>query len=445
MRRKLISITTPMIVIGLFASFALLISFAYFGALLNPYGNIHDMPLAIVVKDTGAVTPQGQSVNFGQVTLKNILDQHNNQIKWSVESSREAAINGIHKNSYAGAIVIPADYSTTILQLISTGGMSGTPAHIEILTNTSTGTLADSTAQRIENSMIGTISQSVHQQAVLAAQAAALQAQQAAQAGHPVTLPQPDAAAQYVLSDPVKPTITPVQPVDPKAAIGLAPMYLAVAMTIIGLLGANIINTGVDIARSLLRRTAPVDTLSRPSSRLAVWGIKFGLITLAAVIAGLIVAWMTIDVLGMTTHHAWELAFFTMLGIEVNCTITLILVANIGLAGTLGAVIFTTVFGVPTSGGVYPLQMVPNFFTWLGGWLPMRYMVDGVRSLLYFNAQMDAGLGKALWVLGGYTVGIMLAGTLIAAARDYVARRHNVTVSDWIIEIFRSTPQIAVD
>ena len=67
--------------------------------------------------------------------------------------------------------------------------------------------------------------------------------------------------------------------------------------------------------------------------------------------------------------------------------------------------------------------MLPGFFRFLAEWLPLRYMTDGARSLVFFGGRLGAGLGTALWVLAAYVVGAALLSGATAAAIDRSLRR----------------------
>ncbi|MEU0031119.1 hypothetical protein [Streptomyces sp. NPDC006335] len=49
---------------------------------------------------------------------------------------------------------------------------------------------------------------------------------------------------------------------------------------------------------------------------------------------------------------------------------------------------------VPTSGATVPLQAPPGFYRVLGEFEPLRQITDAVRSILYYDAQADAGLPR---------------------------------------------------
>ena len=50
------------------------------------------------------------------------------------------------------------------------------------------------------------------------------------------------------------------------------------------------------------------------------------------------------------------------------------------------------ILALPSSGGTIPLEASPPIFTWLAQFEPMHQIFLGTRSILYFNASLDAGL-----------------------------------------------------
>jgi hypothetical protein len=66
-----------------------------------------------------------------------------------------------------------------------------------------------------------------------------------------------------------------------------------------------------------------------------------------------------------------------------------------------------------SSGGTVPVQALPSFFRFAASFEPLRQVLGGVRAILYFNAQADAGLtrgvvltaaGLVLWLIVGAAV-----------------------------------------
>ncbi|MPY61356.1 ABC transporter permease [Streptomyces spongiae] len=55
---------------------------------------------------------------------------------------------------------------------------------------------------------------------------------------------------------------------------------------------------------------------------------------------------------------------------------------------------------VPTSGATVPLQALPGLHRALGEFQPLRQITGVVRSILYYDAQGDAGLPRGWVILG---------------------------------------------
>ncbi len=62
---------------------------------------------------------------------------------------------------------------------------------------------------------------------------------------------------------------------------------------------------------------------------------------------------------------------------------------------------------VPTAGATTPLEALPGFYHFLAEFEPLRQITGGIRSILYYDAQGDAGLTRG-WA--------MMAAGLVAAA-----------------------------
>lgn len=394
------------------ALLAMVMTFSYLGGFINPVGNMRNMPLAVVNEDQGA-SVGGQQVNFGDEVVRAILAPNpdlGDAVKWSVEPGREAALNQIqHDRSYA-AIVIPAGFSARLLAL-SDPKPDSRLAQIEVLTNPASGSIAGTEAQAIASAAVAKVSKTT------SARLVALIAQRNATVA-------PGAAP--ALADPVQTLITVGQPIGAKSGRGLGPFYFAVITTLSGFVGANVVSVGVDFVSGTVHLDALWSRRRNPQlllSRFAVWRTKLLLTLIMSVLAGALQTWTAVGLLGMDTPNALQLAFFAVLGVAAIATVTLTFITAFGTAGLVLGVLFTTIFGVPSAGGVYPLEMLPGFFRFLATWLPLRYMTDGTRALIFFDGRGDAGLAAALWVLAGYLVGAAALGAGIAFANDRVLHR----------------------
>lgn len=53
--------------------------------------------------------------------------------------------------------------------------------------------------------------------------------------------------------------------------------------------------------------------------------------------------------------------------------------------------------------------------------MPLRYLTDGTRSIMWFDARAGTGLSAGVWVLAAYTVVCVALSGALAAVFD---RRH---------------------
>jgi hypothetical protein len=88
------------------------------------------------------------------------------------------------------------------------------------------------------------------------------------------------------------------------------------------------------------------------------------------------------------------------------------------------AVIFITIFGVPSALGVFPEYAIPGFFRFTASWHPMRYESDGARAIQFFGARGSAGLTISVVVLVAWLIGAVLAGGLLADVVDNLRAKH---------------------
>lgn len=86
-------------------------SFFYLSSFWNPYGNLQNMPVAVVNLDKGTIN-NNNSVNYG----RDLVDQlkTNNDVGWRFVSQSDAD-KGLTGNKYYGEIIIPEDFSEKAL------------------------------------------------------------------------------------------------------------------------------------------------------------------------------------------------------------------------------------------------------------------------------------------------------------------------------------------
>jgi hypothetical protein len=65
-----------------------------------------------------------------------------------------------------------------------------------------------------------------------------------------------------------------------------------------------------------------------------------------------------------------------------------------------------------------PVQALPGVLRWLAGIEPLRQILDGTRAILYFDAQADAGLARAVTAAALGLVIWLIAGAVVVRWYD---------------------------
>lgn len=406
----------------------LIMTASYLGAFLDPTGNMKNLPIAIASEDTGA-TIAGQPEHLGRDVIAAVTGPNGplgDGVRWSVLATRDEALAALDDNTAYAAIVIPPDYSQRIAALFDpaavAGGTAG-PATIEILTNPAAGAFAGADGQQISLGVVSAVSDETSARIMAALSSAGVQ------------MPATMAGA---LARPVQASVTVAEPVGDTGGRGLAPFYFVLMLTLGGFVAANVIDLGVRFAAGSYELEFLGRRFRRPRLELSLsglWGIKLLLVLVAAVGMGLLQTALAAGPFAMTVSDGRALAVFSILGAAAVGAFTLLLLTVAGEVGALLGVLATTIIGVPSAGGVYPLQMVPDAYRVLGDWLPLRYLADGARSIVFFNGRLEAGLGTAIFALGAYLVASVVLGGVAAAIADRIrAGRTRSSVAPAILE-----------
>lgn len=277
------------------------------------------------------------------------------------------------------------------------------PAGIEILSNPSAGPSAATPVQNISIGIVQGVSRATSERLTKAA----------GEQGARLT---PEVAA--VVGDPVRAKVTEAQPVGPNSGNGQSPFFMAFLANLAGFAGAAAVFFGVIRASETLasRDMRPV--------RSGLWTVMLLLGALYAVLAAGVELGVAFGVVGVE-HEASILQVFVFLALAIAGTmaVTMLLMMLLGPAGIGLAAVLGIVLGLVSSGGLAPLQALPGFYQAYAEWLPLRYVSDGLRSLLFYNGRSAAGLGDAFRVLGAYLVGSVILGYLVSLIRDLLPRR----------------------
>jgi len=300
-------------------------------------------------------------------------------------------------------------------------------AEIQVLTNPSAGQSPSSVAQNISTGIVEAVSRATSERLSTAA------------GGRGAQLTPEVAAA---IGNPVRADVTEAQPVGPDSGNGQSPFFLAFLANLSGLMGAAVVFFVVRGAADALAARG-----GRRPSNSGLWTVRlFVGLVYAALIAG-VELWVAFGLLGVE-HEAGTAQVYAFLAFSVAAAVavTMLLTVALGPAGIGISAILTVLLGLVSSGGNAPLEALPPFYQAYADWLPLRYVIDGLRSLLFYGGSLNAagleggwrdslwflgsdgrseaaGLEDAVWVLGLYLAGAAVLGYAIPLVRDLAARR----------------------
>ncbi|GCE45619.1 YhgE/Pip-like protein [Thermosporothrix hazakensis] len=462
MKKQLLLHPLTWIVLVVAGLVTLAIPASYLGGLLDPEGNMQDFPILIANEDHGAKL-DGKQINLGdKITekIKDINSKNNkdaNKIKWIEVKNRQAALDQLNNDEAYAAIVIPSDYTSRIAQLRDLKKQNKKePVTLEVLTNHAAGSIAGSEGEKIAQGAAMKATNDVltalpaikpagiklktpqtpaeyqlFQQQLMTDPQGVIKAQATEAAKQAADQTKRIAEIQGQLQKSVIPTVTDAEPTGAKSGHGIGAFYFSLMLSLIGYLGTTIIHLGTELVIGRIEVDVFGKAIRFPRgqiSPLLLWFSKLVLVVILAVVMGPVLTWLAVNCFGMPVSDGVKLGWFSILGIGAIGLITLALATGFGEIGVLLALFLTTILGVPAAGGIYPLQMVPDFFRALSGWLPLRYLSDGLRSLVFYNARMEAGLRSAITVTSIYAgIGFLLS-LVFAAISQFVASQGRETV-----------------
>ncbi|MFI1256086.1 YhgE/Pip domain-containing protein [Streptomyces netropsis] len=373
-----------------------LFALLYVGGNVDPKGNLRDLPVALVNSDRG-VDAGGKHTNLGDQVVSGIKKNaaNNHSFDWQVLSRKEAD-KRLGQGKVFGALVVPKDFTATVTGLTSPQQKQVTRPTLTVLTNQSAGSIGSSMASQAAQKAAHAASAQIGKELLGRANS------QGAKLAP---------AAKLMLADPATVEVADGHPLGSHSAMGLSAFYYALVLVVCGMLGANAINSQVDTFLGYVhtdfgpfRQRMPV----RHTSRVRTLAIGTVLMLGLSVVMGSIVQAATVGILGMDASHLGLLWLYSVGTIAVVGVSALALLSVFGLPGMLLSAIIFVAMAVPSSGATVPLQALPDFFRALAAFEPLRQITGGLRSILYYDAQADAGLARA-WV----SMGIALAVSVL--------------------------------
>lgn len=318
-----------------------------------------NLPIAIVNEDQGIELPNQTKLNIGE-TIVDMINKTSTStddepaVKWVEVESTEEVQKGLDNQKYYAALVILKDFSTKQASL-----RTPTPSspEVEILINQGMNTAASTMAGQILNEVVDNMNNMVRTQllAEFEAQGATLTVDQASN-----------------LAIPIAKTVININEIGENSANGNAPVSLFQPVWMASLFSAAIIFLAVSKTQISTRKEYLVT--------------KVGQILIGAVIAlvaGFGLTWIADGMVGLNIPGFLDTSFFLAI---TTFSFYLMISAVLSLVGTKGIPVFVLLlfFGGPLL-AMAPEMMSSFYRDWVYSWLPMRFMVEGLREMFFFG------------------------------------------------------------
>ncbi len=387
-----------------------LMTLIYFGSIVNPASHLRGLPVGIVNEDAGATVPVGSAgkIAVGEQVIASLTGTPAVTSRLSLRTvTLTEAKKRLDRGTLVAAIVIPQNFSASLLSLAGASGTarSSPTATLQVLTNDRVGSIAVGLATGVIQPAVAQVSLAVGMRLTPLSTGAA----------------RSNAINAAALADPISETITKYRPLPTHSGLGLSAFYISLLTMMCGFLGATIVHNVVDSSLGYASsEVGPWWTqrmpllITRWQTLLTKWAVSCAVVPFVTSIM-LILA---IFVLRMNAPHLADLWLYCIFGAFVIAVGTLTLLAALGTFGQLVALIVFIYLGLASSGGTVPLQALSAFYRFVAQFEPLRQILGGVRSILYFDAMGDAGLHRALLFTGAFLLFWLLTGAAVTIAYD---------------------------
>ena len=175
--------------------------------------------------------------------------------------------------------------------------------------------------------------------------------------------------------------------------IGMAPYMIAVSLMVVAL------STNVIFASSLS---------GRPVKNRFEWAKQKLFINGLISTVGSLVLYGAIQFLGFEANYEWRTIFLIILG---GWTLMALVTALVGWDNRYGSFLslIMLLLQVGSAGGSYPIELSPKFFQVVHPYMPMTYIVTGLRQTI----SMTGSIGTQVGVLSAFLVTFMVLGLII--------------------------------
>jgi len=334
-----------------------------------------NLPIAIVNEDLGVQIPNQPMMNMGdtivemiQKTAKTTTDE-DSAVKWVEVKTTEEVQKGLDNQKYYAALVIPKDFSTKQASLRTT---TPTNPEVQIYINQGMNTAASTIAGQVLNGVMDNMNNNVRTQLLegFEEQGATLTTKQAA-----------------ILASPVAKKVTNVNEIGTNSANGNAPVSLFQPLWMGSLVGAAVIFLAVSKL-----------SIANRKENFVVKVVQVLVGAIVSLIVGFGLIWLADGMLGLHIPKLTDTALFLSI---TSFSFFLMISAVLSLLGLRGMPIFILMlfFGAPLL-AMAPEMMSPFYQDWVYSWLPMRFMVQGLRELFFFGKGLtwSSSVSTLVWI-----------------------------------------------
>ncbi len=387
---------TPIWVVSILVLTMVLI---YVPTFSNIIGNIKDLPVLVVNEDRGGKI-KNEPVNMGDMIESNLLNSAETKtLDWSSAQTKQEAYELLNSGKAVAAIIIPKNYSESVVRvkkglLFNQSGLKA--ASMETIVNEASG----QSAVGIASQMLSTVNDQMSSSMTEYLEKELVTEQIQLSPENALILAQPLVATQSVASTPLKDS-------------GMTSFILGLMMIIGGMLGSSLITgyvTGKERElQSMNQKRHHYAGLYAEYIYGGILALVLALIVMVAIFgfhkvahtAGLIPIYFYL-VLAMSTMFMLYTTFTLLVGAKWS------LLINFPL----------NIMGIMASGGsisLYGLPFVVHVFSFFH---PARYIMDGLRSLVYYNGKVGTGLAKSIVVLFIYLTITIISTHMIYYQRE---------------------------
>ncbi|MFC5604106.1 YhgE/Pip domain-containing protein [Sporosarcina koreensis] len=344
-----------------------------------------NLPIAIVNEDQGVEIPGQPKMNMGEGIVNRMQESSKSEkdpaVKWVEIKSEVAVQEGLDNQEYYAALVIPKDFSEKQASLQTPDPSS---PELRIYINQGMNMAASNVAGQLLNGVVDNMSNTVRTQLL---EGFELQ-------GIPLTAEQAS-----ILVTPITKKVITVNEVGQNSSNGNSPVTLFQPLWIASMVSAAIIFFTIS--------KMPIGT-RKENLVIKITQILMG--AGIALVIGFGLTWIAHGMVGLSIPDYMDTAIFLSI---TSFSFFLMILAVLSLVGIPGIAVFVLMlfFGAPLL-ALAPEMMSPFYQDWIYSWLPMRFMIEGLRELFFFGKGLtwNTPVSVLVWI------GLVSMLTILATA-----------------------------